>query len=77
LFSISLQALSFPAARLLPKSNKGVTYSRSATGTGMPFMETLSGTPGLGVLSCAIHEIKITSFVADSSRSYAKCNFKI
>jgi hypothetical protein len=35
----------------------------------MPFMETLSGTPDVGVPRTAVHEVEIVRFVVDSSRS--------
>jgi hypothetical protein len=56
--------------RCCAANEKGVTYSRSATGTGMPSWNAFRHAR-LGRVFCAIHEFKITSFVADSSRSYA------
>jgi len=45
-----------------------VTYSRPATGTGMPLQERFGARPMWACLvACPVSEI--TSFVADSSRS--------
>ena len=48
--------------------NRGVTYSRPTTGTGMPLQERFGARPIWACLvACPVHEI--TSFVVDSSRS--------
>ena len=62
-----LLILSFLAPPWVSK-NRGVTYSRPTTGTGMPLQERFGARPIWACLvACPVHEI--TSFVVDSSRS--------
>jgi hypothetical protein len=50
------------------KNQRGVTYSRPTTGTGMPLQERFGARPMWACLvACPVNEI--TSFVVDSSRS--------
>lgn len=54
----------------MPENERGVTYSRPVSGTGMPPQERFRHAPMGGVpLRCLVCEI--ASFDTDSSRSYA------
>jgi len=61
----------------VPENQRGVTYSRSLSGTGMPSLERFRARPFWGRASKRRPVFEIASFERDSSRSYATISCRI
>ena len=59
----------------MPEKRRGVTYSRSFSGTGVPSTERFQARPSGRAFERRPWSSKFARFEKDSSRSYANCVF--